>query len=212
MHSSGYLPSLLPPPKRALKQKVPIKLYEKISIEKIVDPQDTYEEDDRRSDSDSEELFTFQPMASPISNYSKPHKLDIETIKVKIDEVTREELATTSDHVPVAKKSRQEFPYTSTATIKEIRQVDQLNLDEAALMNRLVAEETAVSLMQASTVPTQNHIGGVSPVVKKPTGLAKAKNHVSSLAFQVVQKEKQLNEYHSSAKAAQLETKSRYGF
>ena len=212
MHSTGHLPSLLPPPKRALKQKVPIKLYEKVSIEKIVDPQDTDDGDDCRSDSDSEALFTFQPIAPPINNYSKPHKLDIETIKVKIDEVTREELATTSDHVPVAKKSRQEFPYTSTATIKEIRQVDQLNLDEEALLNRLVAEEAAASLMHASTVPTQNHIGGVSPVVKKPTGLAKAKNHVSSLAFQVVQKEKELNEYHSSAKATQLETKSKYGF
>jgi Mitotic checkpoint regulator, MAD2B-interacting len=206
----------LPPPKRALRTRptsaAPTRNHEKtpmmLQSEGRVCPEPSkegasYGENDDGSSSEGEvSLFTFE---RPVSRNSHVQRI----LNVGMLEVERLEVPPVTEGLPpTPKKTRTESSsiLPMRAEVKEIRQSEQLNMDEDALMNRLMAEEMNASHLTSSPP--------VPPFVKlsKPSGLARTKNHISSLAYQVYQKEKEINDYHAAAKATQNETKSKYGF
>ena len=229
--------SLLPAPKRTVRQKG---AYTKNSKEneimesKTSETIQTHEQahiDSRETEcdqeDDDEELFTFQQNV-PLSNNSLKRSaiLDVEALRLQNnqeemrqsedeeDECHEEEAvdSTLEHNNSVFKKTSRDFDSMSSSAVqfgsmKEIRQMDQLDMDEEALRTRLIGEEAAASLLNPSLIMSNK-----GKLAQKPTGVAKAKNHVSALVYQVAQNERKIHEYHSSAKASQQETKSKYGF
>jgi hypothetical protein len=95
------------------------------------------------------------------------------------------------------KRKPDEFSDLANVKLKEIRQSDQLDLDEEALKLRLIAEENSTSASTSLASAT----GRAAWLFHKPSKAARASNHVMALAFHSQQNQKSLNEYHAAASA-----------
>lgn len=150
---------------------------------------------------DEEDLFTFsvskraKPIIDPLSIDISSYEPSSQTATMLSEVSTNNDIHGVSSFVPLNAK---------------LTDIQVPCVDDSTLLSRLIEHETKESLTAASSVDSASVVS--SKVLQKPGIVARAKNNILSLAYNVVKNEKQLNELHASNRSTKQETGSKYGF